>query len=98
MGKMMKIGIMIAFKAKLKIFQNVNKDLYAHLKTELLTKANGITNKDMDMEPKFGLMVQNMKDIGKMIKHMVLGHLTTFQEINMKENGKEIYSMVKASS
>jgi len=48
----------------------------------------------MDMGLKYGQMEQNMKEIGKIIKHMAKVYSGMFMETNMKDNGKEIKPMV----
>ena len=96
MKKKGKVGMTIVFKVNLKIFQNMNKENNAHLKVELPMKDNGTANKDMDTEYKFGLMVLNMKDIGRMMKHMALEFLkVVLLEIVMRVTGREICNMEK---
>ena len=63
-------------------------------------KYTGIIMKDilkmeigMDLDARFGLMVQNMKDIGKMERQMGKGSFGISMEIFMKENGLMIKLM-----
>jgi len=51
--------------------------------------------KDMEKELKFGMMVQNMKDHGKMINLMDMAHFITQMEMYIKDIGKIIGLMGK---
>ena len=51
--------------------------------------------KDMEKEHKFGMMGQNMKEIGKMINLMDMVHFTTLMGMFTKDFGKITEQMVK---
>ena len=51
--------------------------------------------KDMEKEHKFGMMVQNMKEIGKMINLMDMVHFITLMGMFTKDFGKITEQMVK---
>jgi hypothetical protein len=51
--------------------------------------------KDMGKELKFGMMVQNMKDYGKMINLMDMEHFITQMEMYIRDIGKIIGLMEK---
>ena len=50
-------------------------------------------NNVMAMVSKSGMMTPDMKDSGKMIKHMAKASSTTPVEIYLKENGKRTWPM-----
>jgi hypothetical protein len=51
--------------------------------------------KDMEKGYKFGMMVQNMKENGKMISQMDMEHFIKQVEMFIKEIGRMIKQMVK---
>ena len=51
--------------------------------------------KDMVKELKFGMMGQNMKEIGKMISPMDMGHFIILMGMYIKDFGKIIEQMEK---
>ena len=75
--------------------ETVNIDKPSLLITELNILANGKVIRGMDMENKNGLMVLNMKDIGKMTWHTVQEHSYTCTVISTKANGNVIKHMDK---
>jgi len=58
-------------------------------------KENGLDNKEMDMEFKYGQMELNMKDNGNKIGLMEKVSFGMSVEIFMMENGKKIELVVK---
>jgi hypothetical protein len=60
------------------------------LKQEQHMKENGEVDLEMDMEFKFGLMVPNTKDFGKIIKLVEMESLLMQMEISIKVNGLTI--------
>lgn len=58
------------------------------------TEDNGKGRQDMDMEFRYGKMVQSMKDFGKMIKLTGKGNFIMLKVIFMKVNGLKIKFMV----
>ena len=51
--------------------------------------------KDMEKEYKYGMMAQNMKEIGKMIKQVDMEHFSIIREMYIKDIGKIIEQMEK---
>lgn len=87
------IGIKKVKRASLKTIHNVKKDQNLDLKMVLYTKVNGKEMSDMVMVYKSGPMEQNMKDIGRIIRHMVKEYFGMYMVINMKDGGKETKPM-----
>jgi membrane-associated PAP2 superfamily phosphatase len=58
-----------------------------HLRMELFILDNGLTVSEMGMELRCGLMVQDMKENGQVIKQMALGNLSMPMVMSMKDNG-----------
>lgn len=54
---------------------------------ELFILDNGLTVSEMDMELRCGLMVQDMKVNGQVIKQMALENLSMPMGMSMKDNG-----------
>jgi hypothetical protein len=68
-------------------------DLNLCLRTELCTRDIGKGRLDMVMEFKNGQMERNMKDYGKIIKHMVKEHFGMWMGISLRASGKMIKQM-----
>lgn len=69
---------------------NEKEEANIYLRVEHIMKVNGQVNKEMDREYKYGLMVLNMRENGKIIKQMGRVSFGIQGEIIMKDNGKMI--------
>ena len=77
--------------------RNEKLDLLNNLKMEDYTKVNGLKMKKMVWESTFGLMEQDMMDIGKMESVMVKEDVFMLTATYMKVNGFKIKSKVMVS-
>jgi len=82
-----------SFKINIKILRIQKKEKHIHLKVEQYIQENGLTNKDMDLVSKLGLMELNMKVVGEIIKQKDKENSYMLMEIYLKESGLMIKLM-----
>lgn len=83
---------------KKSILSRLKKDKWSNLKMESNIRANGWVQTDKDLGYKSGLMVLNIKEIGKKIKHSEKENLYMQMEMFTKVSGKTIKPVVLEST
>ena len=87
-----------AKRVNLKILMTLNRDLNIHMKMAQNITDNGKETTVMVLELKYGQTELNMKDIGRIIRHMGKEHFGMFMVMYMMDIGKETKHMEKEST